>query len=741
MLSIIVICSIIIDGLCIKQSKQIYATEHKNYIVMAKNDEIFEDFISQHEDQIVEEKTTDILEKNNIAVIDMNERELKNSIRLFRDEDIIIEEDVVVTAMTKEEKDIEYNDMCELMKMDSQQIPWNVKAIHVTKQDLEMFIDSNPMINSSIKIGIIDSGVEVLGEIKTVERINLIDREGSAVPMYEDLTGHGTSVAGIINARDDDYGLVGVNPKVDLFDIKVFDDVNQAPLSRIIEGIEYAMEKEIKVLNMSFGTNVSSEILHRKIAEAYELGMLLVASSGNEGIVEYPAAYDEVMAVGATTEKNKVANFSLVGTESEIVAPGEAIMTSGLLGGYAVESGTSLAAPHVAAAATLLWEKDPTMSNDFIRQLLNKSARRLDDTNSGNGLLDVAKAFEIYDEFLQAYEPGKIEYKEIPENKDNMISFNENYVVGSWYAQQSGGHNGTIESTGYLTSEVKLLKKAANNADEGNYSATKNKPVNLVLHGGTVDKASFDLPNKTDRTGDNYISNIRYLYQAAQEMYNTGKISVNINQYPNVSSELEYNGVPADGKSKTIINDLLDTVVYPGTDESSKEKKGLKILGYAIHLAGDVYAHRAIISNNTKVISMLDPAHFGGTGNCELSEIESQAFLVTRSTKKCTHLNCLKKGIAEGIIEGKDVAAWMTDHNTIYYEDNSDFMPSRYEGAKWTVKYLMARFSKNLSITASLFKPKDENNNQFIVDINGLKKFYKENNWDTTDLVGVNYLR
>lgn len=53
----------------------------------------------------------------------------------------------------------------------------------------------------------------------------------------------------------------------------------------------------------------------------------------------------------------------------------------------------------------------------------------------------------------------------------------------------------------------------------------------------------------------------------------------------------------------------------------------------------------------------------------------------------------------------------------------------------------MARFSKNLSITASLFKPKDENNNQFIVDINGLKKFYKENNWDTTDLVGVNYLR
>ena len=50
----------------------------------------------------------------------------------------------------------------------------------------------------------------------------------------------------------------------------------------------------------------------------------------------------------------------------------------------------------------------------------------------------------------------------------------------------------------------------------------------------------------------------------------------------------------------------------------------------------------------------------------------------------------------------------------------------------------MARFSKNLSITASLFKPKDENNNQFIVDINGLKKFYKENNWDTTDLVGVN---
>ena len=221
----------------------------------------------------------------------------------------------MMTAMTEQE-DVtheEVSDMSELMEMDSQRITWNIKAIHATKNDLEIVTDSNIMTSSPIKIGIIDSGVEVLGKTAIEERINLVDREGNTIPMQEDLTGHETSIVGIINTRDDDYGWVGVNPKVDLFDIKVFDDVNQVPLSRIIERIQYAIEKDIKVLNMSF---------------------------------------------------------------------------------------------------------------------------------------------------------------------------NENYVVGSWYAQQSGGHNGTIESTGYLTSEVKLLKKAANNADEGNYSATKNKPVNLVLQSG-----------------------------------------------------------------------------------------------------------------------------------------------------------------------------------------------------------------------------------------------------------------
>ena len=397
----------------------------KNYIVMAQDSQSLDQFIARYGSRVIEDKTTDVLEESNIAVVEMTEAEAVRCISFFDTDSIIIEEDVTVTAMAEDIEEVEEG------TLEPQKVTWNIKAVNGEKQNL----DIERSTSSNMKIGIIDSGIEALGEIEPTERINLQPVEGEEVvvnPIFEDVTGHGTSVAGIISAADDEYGIVGINPDAQLYDIKVFDEYNTAPLSRIIEGIQYALDKDVDILNMSFGTPISSEILHQKIAEAYNEGMLLVAASGNNGVIEYPAAYNEVMAVGATTEKNEVADFSLAGTQSEIVAPGAAVLTSGLLGGYGVVDGTSISAPHVSAAASLLWAKDPTKSNDFIRQLLNQSARKLEDVNSGNGLLDIKKAFEIYDEFSNVYVPGKVEYKEIPENEDPLETRDENYVVGSW---------------------------------------------------------------------------------------------------------------------------------------------------------------------------------------------------------------------------------------------------------------------------------------------------------------------
>lgn len=270
---------------------------------------------------------------------------------------------------------------------------------------------------------------------------------------------------------------------------------------------------------MSFGTAVDSTILHLKLQEAYGSGILLIASAGNNGVVEFPAAYDEVIAVGASTTDNEVAPFSQSGTVVEILAPGTEILSTSLLGGYAVLEGSSMSAPHVAAAASLLWAKDVTKSNDFIRQLLNTSARKIDAGNSGNGLLDVAHAIEIYDQFSEVYTPGGITYDEIVINRSDLEIFEGGYVVGSW---GKDSHDMTITDSGYLLDYVANIKAASNYADNGTYKATgQSDPIYIILHGGTV-VGTIENYNKSfaTREGQNYVSDIRYLYELACYYFN-----------------------------------------------------------------------------------------------------------------------------------------------------------------------------------------------------------------------------
>ena len=104
-------------------------------------------------------------------------------------------------------------------------------------------------------------------------------------------------------------------------------------------------------------------------------GILLVSSAGNGDTqgVEYPAAYEEVIAVGAVNTSAKKTEESAVGEEVELVAPGEQILSDSMLGLETVVSGTSMAAPHVIAVAAVLWQKDKTKySNEKINETYKK---------------------------------------------------------------------------------------------------------------------------------------------------------------------------------------------------------------------------------------------------------------------------------------------------------------------------------------------------------------------------------
>ena len=227
-----------------------------------------------------------------------------------------------------------------------------------------------------------------------------------------------------------------------------------------------SIEHDMNIINMSFGTTIYSRALEQAVEAAYDSGLLMVAAAGNgSGAVEYPAAFDEVMAVASVSPEAEISSFSNTGEELDVAAPGEKVRVSGFFNGSVVTHGTSIAVPHVTGVASLLWEKDLTKSNEFIRQLIYSSAKEIEAVDAC-GLLDAGYALEIYDDFAETFAsagtPGEID---IPENTDepdifDEITEDEAYVEGRW---SGSDHKGAVDqgSAGFTTEAVDIIKKGA----------------------------------------------------------------------------------------------------------------------------------------------------------------------------------------------------------------------------------------------------------------------------------------
>lgn len=205
------------------------------------------------------------------------------------------------------------------------------------------------------------------------------------------------NVAGTAAALHNTVGVIGTAPEVSLYAIKVLDRFGSGSYSDVVSGIEWAITNHLNILNMSLGGSSSSRTLKAAMDQAYNSGILLIASAGNngyssKGTITYPAAYDSVIAVGAVDQHNIRASFSSVGRQLELMAPGVSIQST-VPGGYAVYDGTSMAAPHVTGVAALMWQDKPSLSNIQLRNALNQTAFPLGDGFSyGNGLVDALAA-------------------------------------------------------------------------------------------------------------------------------------------------------------------------------------------------------------------------------------------------------------------------------------------------------------------------------------------------------------
>ena len=270
-----------------------------------------------------------------------------------------------------------------------QVLPWGVDRV-----DAELVHPTNK--GTGVKVAILDTGIDLdHPDLQVAGDVTFIEGTTSG----DDDNGHGTLVAGIAGALDNDIGVIGVAPEASLYSVKVLDQDGDGSTSEILGGIEWAVSNNMQVINMSFGTSLSwPDTLVEALQIAYDAGIVMVAGAGSGGAIWSPARFAPVIAVGATDEQDVRCSSSSTGYTLELMAPGNNIYSTAMGGSYGYLSTTSSASPHVAGAAALLIASGMSDNVD-VRHRLRDSAEDLGesgwDTQYGCGLVNVDLAINF----------------------------------------------------------------------------------------------------------------------------------------------------------------------------------------------------------------------------------------------------------------------------------------------------------------------------------------------------------
>jgi subtilisin family serine protease/subtilase family serine protease len=249
--------------------------------------------------------------------------------------------------------------------------------------------------NSTVTVAVIDSGVDythpdLAPNYAGGEDFIFLDGD----PM--DDHGHGTHVAGTIAAALENptgvpaeaEGVTGVAPNARILAYKVCRSDGTCDDFAIQQAIARAVEDGAKVINMSLGETAFSQSLNDAVQAAWNAGVVIVAGAGNDGttVPFYPAAFNNVISVAAFDENHRRPSFSTYGNWVDLSAPGNGILstypmaacgtstTPGDTGCYSFNTGTSMATPHVAGAAALVWSRSDVVSNSQVVDILLNSA-------------------------------------------------------------------------------------------------------------------------------------------------------------------------------------------------------------------------------------------------------------------------------------------------------------------------------------------------------------------------------
>lgn len=278
----------------------------------------------------------------------------------------------------------------------------NIPLKGVTGKDIDWKSFKDKLGDRRPVVAVLDTGVDLdhpdikdalhrndKGEIIGWNFTSGPDTPEAKIPKDDD--GHGSHIAGIIAAQINDYGIAGINPNIRIMPVKVMGATGSEtsiPSSQAFAlGIKYAADNGADVINMSLGwpKSLETEDLRRAVFAALQKGVIIVAAAGNNNSPEplFPCAYEGVICVGASTLDGSFAGFSNYGGHVDVVAPGEGILSLHptafepdffAVNGFEVRSGTSQAAPVVAALIATLKAQKADITIQEIMARLYRSA-------------------------------------------------------------------------------------------------------------------------------------------------------------------------------------------------------------------------------------------------------------------------------------------------------------------------------------------------------------------------------
>ncbi len=272
---------------------------------------------------------------------------------------------------------------------------WNLDTI---KRDNALTISDG----GGVKIGVIDTGIdythpEIEKRFKRKKGINFI----TGGEPYDD-DGHGTHVSGIIAGKN-----TGIAVKSTLYGIKVLDGNGSGSETDVIKGIEWAIDNNLDVVNMSLGSSYCSRAMVDITEYAYEKGLIMVAAAGNEERgEEYPAALPTVISVAATDQYNQHPEFSNITNTLNVSAPGVDILSSFPGNNYIYLTGTSMATPHVTGSIALAEKlRKYTTLDELLNLIAKTSTEATNNTNEeyqsvfGSGIINAYKLIQTLNDF------------------------------------------------------------------------------------------------------------------------------------------------------------------------------------------------------------------------------------------------------------------------------------------------------------------------------------------------------